>query len=266
MLEHEWRKGNKTAYLKDYSDETIYLEMPLVRIANKMIDMADEGIPLTQNGNPKLAVLKELYPFGPKDWYTERHPEKQIRMNTCPTLSMVWYLFHDIGLFRKFKHTVRLSRMGRELKDHPQRIAHHLFNALQTTADTSLLDGFEMDGFNDSLESVAEMLYIFGEDYQLASFYADKYAENEPLFGYFYNLFQGENRNNLVSCFEVRIMVRFFKWFGLVEELESYYDEEKGEIIPAKFKTTPLFKKLIAIDFRPTFVYPLYYINNNYTN
>lgn len=266
-LSNKWERGNGGAYLKDYPDESIYLEMPLVRIASRMIEMAAEGIPITKTGNPKLQVLKEWYPLGPKDWYIERHPEKQIRMDTCSTLAMIWDLFHDVGLFRKYKDTVRLSRKGKAVLGHPRRIAHHLLIALQTEADTAILDGYDFDGFNDSLESVGEMLYSFGEEFQPASFYAEKYATADPAFDYYYNLPYEGMRASLIKCFEIRVMVRFFNWFGLVEEQKSYFDKDKQVVIPARYRTTPLFKKLIAIDSQESKVtYPLYYLKSKYVN
>lgn len=264
-LDYKWLPGEGTVYLKNFANESIYLEMPLVRLANKMLDMAEEGIPIVKSGNPKLAVLKELYPFGPKDWYIEEHPEKQIRMNSCITLAMIWELFHDVGLFRKYKGTVKLSKIGKAVKGRPKLIALHLFYALQTIADTSILDGYEYFGFNESLEKVGEMLYSFGDEYHPASFYGEKYAEEDSDFGYLYKLTLETDRDRLMHCFEVRIMVRFFEWFGLVEHSKSYFDNEKNLYVVSKYKTTPLFKKLIGMDkVKEKITYPLFYLDNQF--
>ena len=68
MSDYFWTKEQDSAYLKDFTDESVYLEMPLVNMVYRMLDMAAEGIPLTKVGNPTSAVIEELYPLGPKDF------------------------------------------------------------------------------------------------------------------------------------------------------------------------------------------------------
>lgn len=63
MSDYFWTKEQDSAYLKDFTDESVYLEMPLVNMVYRMLDMAAEGIPLTKVGNPTSAVIEELYPW-----------------------------------------------------------------------------------------------------------------------------------------------------------------------------------------------------------
>ena len=259
-----WLLEDGNAYLKNYPDESIYLEMPLVRLANRMIDMAAEGLPLTKTLNPKLSVLSELYPLGPKDWYIELYPEKKITMTSCNTLAIIWEILRVVGLFRKYKNELRLSRAGKKVKGHPHLLALHLLNALQFEADTSLVDGYEFTPFNASADKVAEMLYEFGDEYHPASFYAEKYANVDDEFGFLYSCVTVPGRDSLSSCFECRIMNRYFEWFGFVEKTKEHFDAEKGVFIRSEYKTTPLFKKFIGVGKETQKVtYPLFYPDNN---
>ena len=240
----EWEKGQSVAYIKDYENETIYLKMPLVRLANRMIELAADGLPLTTTGNPKLAVLKELYPLGPSDWYIELHPEKQISMITCMTLAEIWDLLRACDIFRKYKSKLKLTKLGKELLGHPKQITHHLFYALATIADTAMLDAYRLYPFNDTLDTVAEALEKYGSNYETAAFYAEKYAEDNPGFEFYYK--NPELKKESIRCFETRIMVRFYKWMGLVDEIEFHYDPITQTIPPSQFKTTD--HQIIGVD------------------
>ena len=54
ISDHFWTKDEDTAYLKDFADENVYLEMPLVNLIYRMLDMAADGLPLTKVGNPTI--------------------------------------------------------------------------------------------------------------------------------------------------------------------------------------------------------------------
>lgn len=69
ISDHFWTKDEDIAYLKDFAVENVYLDMPLVNMTYRMLDMAAEGLPLTKVGNPTTAVIEELYPLGPKDFF-----------------------------------------------------------------------------------------------------------------------------------------------------------------------------------------------------
>lgn len=127
ISDHFWTKDEDTAYLKDFTDESVYLEMPLVNLTYRMLDMAADGLPLTKVGNPTTAVIEELYPLGPKDFFWENYPKKKMVLSAIPQWATVWDYLQYVELFRKYKGTLRLTRLGKEMKGHPKRLAHHLF-------------------------------------------------------------------------------------------------------------------------------------------
>lgn len=124
---HFWTRDEDIAYLKDFDDENVYLEMPLVNMTYRMLNMAAEGLPLTKVGNPTTAVIEELYPLGPKDFFWENYPKKKMVLSAIPQWATVWDYLQYVELFRKYKGVLRLTRLGKEMKGHPKRLAHHLF-------------------------------------------------------------------------------------------------------------------------------------------
>ena len=90
ISDHFWTKDEDTAYLKDFADENVYLEMPLVNLFYRMLDMAADGLPLTKVGNPTIAVIEELYPLGPKDYYWENFPRKKMTLSAIPQMAIIW--------------------------------------------------------------------------------------------------------------------------------------------------------------------------------
>lgn len=78
ISDHLWTKDEGTAYLKDFEGESVYLEMPLVNLTYRILDMAADGLPLTKVGNPTTSFIEELYPLGPKDFFWENYPKKKI--------------------------------------------------------------------------------------------------------------------------------------------------------------------------------------------
>lgn len=94
ISDHLWTKDEDTAYLKDFADESVYLEMPLINMTYRMLDMAVEGLPLTKVGNPTTAVIEELYPLGPKDFFWENFPKKKM------VLSAIHSSPHSGGIYK----------------------------------------------------------------------------------------------------------------------------------------------------------------------
>lgn len=240
ISDHLWTKDEDTAYLKDFADESVYLEMPLVNLTYRMLDMAADGLPLTKVGNPTTAVIEELYPLGPKDFFWENYPRKKMVLSAIPQWATVWDYLQYVELFRKYKGTLRLTRLGKEMKGHPKRLAHHLFYYIQLMADTSLVDYYLFPSFNNSMNHVAVFLDTYGDEFRYVEFYAAKYADVDPDFGYYYQMTEPENINKAVPCFNIRIMERFFGWMGLVEKKEVF--------LHTLYKVSPLFRKLIGVN------------------
>lgn len=248
ISDHFWTKDEDTAYLKDFADENVYLEMPLVNLIYRMLDMAADGLPLTKVGNPTIAVIEELYPLGPKDYYWENFPRKKMTLSAIPQMAIIWDYLKYANLFRKYKGTLRLTRLGKEMKGHPKRLAHYLFYYTQEMANTSLMDSCEFKSFNNALNQVAVLLDTYGNEFRSVEFYAAKYSEVEADFAFFYEISDALYFNLAVSCFNIRIMERFFNWMGFVEMIRSHYDKEQKKYILEQYKISPLFRKLIGIN------------------
>lgn len=134
------------------------------------------------------------------------------------------------------------------MKGHPKRLAHYLFYYTQEMANTSLMDSCEFKSFNNALNHVAVLLDTYGNEFRSVEFYAAKYAEVEADFAFFYEISDALYFNLAVSCFNIRIMERFFNWMGFVEMIRSHYDKEQKKYILEQYKISPLFRKLIGIN------------------
>lgn len=243
-----WTKDEDTAYLKDFADESVYLEMPLVNLTYRMLDMAADGFPLTKVGNPTTAVIEELYPLGPKDFFWENYPKKKMVLSAIPQWATVWDYLQYVELFRKYKGTLRLTNLGKAMKGHPKRLAHHLFYYIQLMADTALLDSYDFAPFNSLLNHAAVLLDTYGDEFRDVEFYAAKYAEINPDFAFCYEMTEPQYINKAVSCFNIRIMERFFNWMGLVDMIDSRFDKEQNKFTLQQYKASPLFRKLIGVN------------------
>ncbi len=262
MPDYFWTKEHDTAYLKDFTDESVYLEMPLVNMVYRMLDMAAEGLPLTKVGNPTSAVIEELYPLGPKDFFWENYPKQKMVLSAIPQWATVWDYLQYVELFRKYKGTLRLTKLGKEMKGHPKRLAHHLFYCVQLMADTALLDLYDFAPFNNSLNYVAVLLDTYGDEFRYVDFYAAKYAEVDPDFAFCYEMTESQYINEAIPCFNVRIMERFFDWMGLVDMIDSRFDKEQNKFTLQQYKASTLFKKLIGVNRPESRVVIPIWINN----
>jgi hypothetical protein len=90
------------------------------------------------------------------------------------------------------------------------------------------------------------LLGKFGKQYQLDSFYAEKYSKALPDF---LNEFESNilrtKTEHFTSCYRVRSFERFLEWFGLVEiqkEGKTFADKE------AKIKSSVILTKVFNID------------------
>lgn len=90
------------------------------------------------------------------------------------------------------------------------------------------------------MNHVAVFLGTYGDEFRYVEFYAAKYAEVDPDFGYYYQMTEPEYVNQAVPCFDIRIMERFFGWMGLVEKKEV--------LLHTLYKVSPLFRKLIGVN------------------
>ena len=246
MLLHRWEKGSGPAYIKDYEDENVYLEMPLVALVHRLMELSSEGMPMTPSLNPKRNVVAELYALGPKDFLIEKGYSRLGNLDSSPVLSSIWDLSHWFGLFRKYKGTLRLTKLGKELLGHPKMLTHHLFMVMEGFADTAHLDNYKFEAYNTALELVAVLLDEYGQDFRPTDFYAEKYCECEPFYDD-YSL-EEEDLHWLFSSFRARVLDRFFSWFGLVE-----FDLIKGDVSAQRMpvdlvRRTPLFEKFIGIN------------------
>ena len=246
MFLHLWEKGSGPAYIKDYEDESLYLEMPLVALVHRLMERCAENMPLTPAGNPKRTVVAELYALGPKDFLIEKGYCKLGNLDSSLVLSSIWDLSHWFGLFRKYKDTLRLTKLGKEILGHPKALTHHLFKVMQDFADTSHLDCFPFEAYNDSLELVAVLLDEYGDTFRPTDFYAGKYCECNPFFED--DVSDEKSRRELYYSFYARVLDRFFSWFGLVE-----FDLLKGDVSAQRMpvnlvRRTPLFEKFIGIN------------------
>lgn len=265
ISDHFWTKDEDIAYLKDFAVENVYLDMPLVNMTYRMLDMAAEGLPLTKVGNPTTAVIEELYPLGPKDFFWENYPKKKMVLSAVPQWATVWDYLQYVELFRKYKGTLRLTRFGKEMKGHPKRLAHHLFYYIQLMADTALLDSYDFAPFNNSLNHVAVLLDTYGDEFRNVEFYAAKYAEVNPDFAFCYEMTESQYINKAVACFNVRIMERFFNWMGLVDMIDLRLDKEQNKFTLQQYMASILFRKLIGVS-RPETNEIIFILPNNYVS
>ena len=63
---HAWLQGEGVAYIKSVEDD-IYLQMPLVRLFTRILELCKDGLKLTPSGYLPNKIVAEVYPLGPKE-------------------------------------------------------------------------------------------------------------------------------------------------------------------------------------------------------
>lgn len=204
ISDHFWTKDEDIAYLKNFTDENVYLEMPLVNMTYRMLDMAAQGLPLTKAGNPTTAVIEELYPLGPKTFFGKIILEKMV-LSAVPQWDTVWDYLQYVELFRKNKGTLRLTTRKRD-EGTSETSDTSLFYYIQLMTDTELLDSYNFAPFNNSLNHVAVLLDTYGDEFRNVNFYAAKYAEVNLDFAFCYEMTEPQYINKAVPYFNVYIL------------------------------------------------------------
>lgn len=63
ISDYLWTKDENTANLKDVIDKSVNLEMPLVYLTYRMLDICCRQSSHTQNENLTTTVIEKLHPF-----------------------------------------------------------------------------------------------------------------------------------------------------------------------------------------------------------
>lgn len=115
-------------------------------------------------------------------------------------------------------------------------------------ADTTLLDSYGFELFNNSLNHFAVLLDTHGYEFHKVDFYTAMYAEINPDFAFCYCMTEPQYINKAVACFNLCIMERFFNWMEFEDMIDSRFDKEQSKYILQQYKASTLFRKLIGVN------------------
>ena len=243
-----WLPGEGVAYVKSVEDE-VYLQMPLVRLYKRLLDLCKDGIKLTPSGYLPNKIVAEVYPLGPKDYWIEKGFSKLGTHANCMILKETWEIFLRMGLVKKRKGVLSLTKTGKEIISKPEGLLVHILEMMSTVADPAMLDAFEFYPFNDKSQLVCALLEDNNGEFKPVELYARSYANRQPILWNFLNDQTDEiMADYAVAAFSSRLFKRFFEWLGLVEIKDGKYNPDTKVSTPTMVKTTELFDKIIGIN------------------
>ena len=248
-FEHIWKKGYGVAYVKDLDCSDDFLQSPLVRQYMRLLELCRKGIKLTPSGFLPNKVVKEIYPLGPKDPFTEMALSKLGNHINCVSLCHIWELFLKTGLAKKRKGMLLLTKAGEKVVGKPDKLFRHLMKALSTTADPYYVDGYEIGPFNDLSQLLCVLLSKSNGQFVSISHCLHEYGQRHYRLRYFFNEIPWETIPGEISeSFFARTIERFLAWMGLIEFEDEEYLQGLTFRTPEKFRTTELFTKFIGLN------------------
>lgn len=248
-FEHIWKKGYGVAYVKDMDCSDDFLQSPLVRQYMRLLELCRKGIKLTPSGFLPNKVVKEIYPLGPKDPFTEMALSKLGNHINCVSLCHIWELFLKTGLAKKRKGMLLLTKAGEKVVGKPDKLFRHLMKVLSTTADPYYVDGYEIGPFNDLSQLLCVLLSKSNGQFVSISHCLHEYGQRHYRLRYFFNEIPWETIPGEISeSFFARTIERFLAWMGLIEFEDEEYLQGLTFRTPEKFRTTELFTKFIGLN------------------
>lgn len=245
---HAWLQGEGVAYIKSVEDD-IYLQMPLVRLFTRILELCKDGLKLTSSGYLPNKIVAEVYPLGPKDFWIENGYSKLGTHANCMIMKETWEIFLKMGLVRKRKGILSLTQTGKTLYDKPEALFAHMLEMMSTVADPAILDGYEFYPFNDRSQYLCALLENNNGEFMPVELYARSYANRQPILWNFLNdQTDSKMAGYAVSAFTARLFRRFLEWFNLVEVKDGKYDPDTRTNGITTVRTTELFHKVIGIN------------------
>ena len=244
-----WERGTGIAYVKPQESEDEFLKIPLVAQYMRLMELCAAGIKLTPNGYLPNKVVAEIYPLGPKEARIEEGKVTLGKHSNCCILCQTYELFLQTGFVKKRKGVLSLTKKGKEFLSSPEGIFRELLCGMAMEYDTGLLDAYSIPPINNMVQMVCAMLDQWGQEFRPVEQYATAYAACNPRLGHFLKEDRPEAvRREAKRAFCVRLINRYFEWFGLVEFKHFRYGLDRILINPDMVKKTELFDKFIGIN------------------
>ena len=247
--DHWWERGTGVAYVKYQESEEDFLQIPLVAQYMKLMELCAAGIKLTPNGYLPNKVVAEIYPLGPKESRIEEGKVTLGKHSNCYILCQTYELFLKTGFVKKRKGVLSLTKKGKELLGSPEELFRELLYGMSTEYDTAFLDVYDFLPMNNMVQMLCALLAKYGKEFRPVDDYADAYAACNPILASYLKEERPEKmRHYAKRAFCVRLINRFFEWFGLVEFKHFKYGSGNILINPDMVRTTELFDKFIGIN------------------
>ena len=247
--DHWWERDNGVAYVKEQESEEDFLQIPLVAQYMRLMELCAAGVKLTPNGFLPNKVVAEIYPLGPKESRIEEGRVSLGKHSNCYILCQTYELFLRTGFVKKRNGVLSLTKKGKEFLSSPEGLFRELLRGMATEYDTEMLDVHDFLPMNNMVQMLCALLAKYGKEFRPVDDYADAYAACNPILASYLREDRPEKvRHYARRAFCVRLINRFFEWFGLVEFKHCKYGPGNILINPDMVKTTELFDKFIGIN------------------
>ncbi len=223
-----------------------YDKIPIIRLMKVIIDEInpEDGLRLTTVGNIPPKIVKSIYE---NSEYKEDAIESGIvRINKeddCEAVVTAREILILCGMVKVRNKVMNRTKKCHELLNDPDTMLKKIWEEFVSRFNVSYFDGYpENECGKFGFAYILFLLNKYGAKYESVDFYGRLYLKAFP---HIVDEFDGRFRSKedeAIGCFSIRMLCRFFQYFGIVQIEERY----KTDL--TKVKITSLFNQMIKID------------------